>query len=286
MSVTNPLREGQYSIDGLKLGKGTAFNVSSFDTSGYDVAPGDYQPSRQDNLRFGNDFLVPTSVTWELSCLRNKYLDSMGFVPGARPELPGGIKAVDELHRIWKADDIRQIYGAVKFVTYKRDGVERRFYGRPRQFASGARSDKSEWIPIVMNFQRIDTFTYAEEETAVFTTPSVPKPVIRGDGQANSWVNIFITGPIVDPAIYIGAQQISLPGVTLTSGQVLNISSYPWERRVVRSDGINLRPKLVEPYLDQIYLKPGANTAINMVGSGTSGATNIVLLWREAYNTL
>lgn len=287
MSVNNPLREGQFSIDGLKFGVGTAFNVSSWDTGGYDVAPGDFQPSRQDNLRFGNDSLVPTPVTWEMSCMRNKYLDNLGFVPGARPALAGGIKAVDEMHRIWKSDDIRNVYGAVKFVTYKRDGVERRFYGRPRQFASGARTSKSEWIPIVCNFQRIDTFSYSEEE---FFAGSVANGaagnIVRGDGQGPAWLNLFIVGPITSPIVKIGAQTLSLPGVVVGSGQILNISSYPWERRIVRSDGINLRPKLVTPYLDQVYLYPGFNGQLTLTGTDTNASTFVSVGWREAYNTL
>lgn len=286
MSANNQLREGQFAIDGFKFGVGTPFDVSNWDTGGYDVAPGDYQPSRQDNLRFGNDFLVPTSVTWEMACRRNKYLDNMGFVGGNRPALAGGIAAVDELHAIWKGDDIRQIYGAVKFVTYKRDGVERRFYGRPRQFASAARTSKSEWIPIVCNFQRADTFSYAEEQSLVACTVSTPTRLVRGDGSAPAWMDLFIQGPITSPVINIGTQVLSLPGVVIAAGQILTISSYPWERRIVRSDGINLRPKLVTPYLDQVYLKPKFDANISLAGSGTSGATFLYVAWREAYNTL
>lgn len=286
MSVANPLREGQFMIDGLKFGTGTVYDVSSWDTGGYDVAPGDYQPSRQDNLRFGNDFFVPTAVTWEIACRRNKYLENLAFVPGSRPALAGGINAVDQLHRIWKADDTRQVYGGVKFVTYKRDGVERRFYGRPRQFASGARTAKSEWIPIVCNFQRIDTITYAEEERTVATLANAQADLIRGDGVANSWVNIFIVGPIANPIVTIGTQQIKFPGVAVASGKVINISSYPWERRVINSDGLNLRSKLTEPYLDQVYLYPGFNGKFGLSGTGTDGNTFATIAWREAYNTL
>lgn len=280
------LEEGQFQIDDLKFGTRTVFPVSNWDTGGYDVASSDVQPSRSDNLRFGNDYFVPPVCTWEMACLRNKYLPAMGFVPGARPTLEGGVASVDRMHGIWKSDDIREIYGALKFVTYKRDGVERRFYGRPRQFASGARTSKSEWIPIVANFQRVDTLAYSEDEYTVMAKPGAPASIVRKDGNASTWVNIFIIGPVVNPSVIIGTQVLNLNGVTVGAGKVLNISSYPWERRIVNSDGLNLRAKLLTPYLDQVRLRPGFNSTLQITGTGTNSATAATLAWREAYNTL
>lgn len=282
------LLEGQYQIGTLVFGNATMFPVSNFDTSGYSVTPGDFQPARSDNLNFGNDYFTPASVSWEMAVLRNKWMPYRAADRGDMTlgQLPGGIRAVDELARQWRADEIRGIYGAVKPIIYRRDGVDRRFYGRPRRFASSARTMKSEWINIVCDYQRADLFTYSEQQYAVVATvPRQLYPLQRFDGNAPAWYELYIQGPITNPIVNINGQETVIT-TTVAAGQLLVLSSYPWDRRIVRSDGLTMRSQLTRPYMDEMLMQPGMNGVMLYDGAGTTSATKVTILWREAYNTL
>lgn len=280
------LAEGQYQIGNFVFGARTMVKVTAEEAVSYTTNPGDYQNPLSDEMRFGRDFIAPGSLQMELGVIDNYALDG-STIPG----LKSGTELIEEMMREWRADDYRLVWGFVKPLKYCKQGEERRIYGRPRRFAQGRRRPGVEFIPCTVDYARSDTFSYSEEEFGVAVTPSAPGTttanITRSGGEAPTWVEIFIVGPITDPTIKIGSQVIEID-YALAAGKVIQINTYPWERRCVDSDGFNLSPKMigVSPYLDQIKVPPNSITGVGLSGGGTSvGVTQAIFNWREAYHT-
>lgn len=289
MTTTRPLEEGQFEIGSLIFGRGTDYPVSSFEVSSPEAIAGDYQGPQSDEIRFTQDYLTPGTVTIELGIINNKLIANVanpqnvqylpaGFTPGRTLK--------EALTKEWKADEIRGIWGAVKPLRYRSEGETRLFYGRPRKIMTNGFSRKSEFFNGVMDYQRIDTRTYADRLDGAFMTGpfgSVKAMVVeRFSGDADTWMDIFITGPCTNPAIVIGNISITT-NLTLAAGKVLALSSVPWERKMVNSDGVNLAANLLTPYLDEIKLPRGPQQLAFLAG-GTTAATTIVVQWRDAFH--
>lgn len=282
---------GQYKIGNTVFGEGTMIHVSSCEPGGHGTSPGDYPVGQSDELRFSRDYMQPGSYTFEMAALNNKPMLNM-VGPGEEiPDVDGASTYLETIANEWRADEVRLIYGSLKPLLYHRDGMTRMIYGRPRKFVHANRSRKAEWVNIVADFQCADTFTYEEAQGLVTALPTsagtTSVDVVRAGGSAPAWFTAFITGPINDPKIKVGNLFTVELDYNLAAGKIIQISSYPWERRVIDSDGFNLSPLMVgnSPYLDQMKLPANATTGIGLSGSSTTGATKLELLWREAYHS-
>lgn len=289
------LKNGQFQIGSVVFGEGTIYQVSNVEVSGYDVQAGQYAVPMTDEIRFGRDFLSPSTITFTMAALNNFYLQDIlpiaGVDPALLPPLTSGREATENLAAEWRADDIRSKWGYLKPLYYARDGKQLRIYGRPRKFASGSTGRKAEWIDMVCDYQRVDTISYSDTEYGVVVDPSAagttPGSVVRADGSLPTWVRILITGPITNPKVKFGNLFTIELTTVLAAGKVIEINSYPWERRIINSDAANLSASLTgaSPYLDEVKLPPKATTGVGLSGTGTTGATNAAILWREAYAT-
>jgi hypothetical protein len=70
-------------------------------------------------------------------------------------------------------------------------------------------------------------------------------------------------GPLTHPIVSVGTVQIEL-GIDITSNTVLEVSSYPWMRRIVDSNNVNWRAALIgsSQYLDQLQIPPQTEVAL------------------------
>lgn len=284
---------GQYQIGNLVIGRNTNYPVDTFEEAGYGMSTADYQLSQADELRMSRDFLQPGTIGITMAVMDNRALPNMSSLSkwDDVPSLTDSLTATDVLAEEWRADEVRSQWGQLKPIKVcSRAGDVRRIYGRPRKFQAGKNTLKSEWVPVVADFQRADTLAYSDDEFGLTVAPSAlgvsTGNLTRLGGRAPAWFKVFIIGPINLPKIRVGSMTVELDH-NLAAGKVIELSSYPWERRVIDSDAFNLSPKMVgnSPYLDQLKLPPGSSLPIGLSGAGTTAATKATFLWREAYHT-
>lgn len=281
------LQEGQYKFGEFIFGRGTQCVVSSLEQTGYSVSAGDSSVPMTDEIRFGKDYFAPATILITVSAMENHMIDAV-YDGGDYLEFPSASDLMESFMREWRADEVRSIWGYTKPLTYRRLGQTRMMYGRPRDIAAPARRKGTGWYDIVCSYQRADTFSYSEQQYgALDLAPSVTSPIIRQDGSAPTWFEIYLVGPISNPIINIGPHRIEIQHV-LPAGQIIQISSVPWERRAVSSSGFNLAPKLIgtSPYLSDLRFPAGTNWNVSFTGSGTNASTKLSVLWREAYHSM
>ena len=284
--MTAELTEGQYELGSVVFGSSTLYPVEACEPGGYGVKVGDYAVPKSDEIRFGQDHLEPGNLQFTMGVLDNRPQWN-SVLPLEEMQYEGARKYLEKLAAEWKSDDTRGKWGEVRVLRYCRGGQTRRAYGRPRKFVHSALTMKSEYIPVASEFQLADTNFYSDEEFHTQILPDSPGTLQRREGMAKAWFQVFITGPVVNPTLtFSGLFQIQL-NHTIQAGRLVQLSSYPWERRVVESTGANLSPLLAgtTPYLADLRIPPGATTTISLTGSGMSGTTKADVLWREVYHS-
>jgi predicted nucleotidyltransferase len=262
----------------------------------YQVQDQDFQVIRTDENRFGIDTLTPGALVFTMAVLENFQIDNLAqFHPPYTIE-PDDLFAargtiLPILAREWKGNDVRPHWGATKpLLCCDGSGVVRRIYGRPGKFVSAPRyNDNTLWIDVQAEFRRADT--YAHHDIEYYVGPIAPDSpvgsVARDDGDADSWVRVLIYGPASHPVITYGGDTIELD-LDINSGVIVEISSYPWQRRVIDSEGFNWRAKVVgaTKYLDQIKFAAGDEIDVSWTCGGATAATGLYFMWREAYNVI
>lgn len=291
MTTTRRLEEGQFEIGTTIFGRGTDYPVSSFEISSPESIPGDYQGPQADDIRFTQDYLTPSTVSWEMGVIANKLLANI-----ANPQniqtiegLVSGRVLKERLVAEWRADEIRKIWGSVKPFRYNQEGQTRIIYGRPRKIMTNAASRKAEFYNVVCDFQRSDTRSYLDRVDSVgaigpFGTAK-GGTITRNDGDAATWCDIYIIGPFTNPTIVIGGVTITI-AASIAAGKMIVLSSVPWERKLINSDGVNLAASLTTPYLEDISIPPDATVSWSAIGTGTTAASQVVIQWREAYHDI
>lgn len=287
------LEEGQFKIGDMLFGAGTDIKVSTFKKESYEVQTADLPVARSDEIRFGRDSFTATAITFEMSVI-----DNYSIFEG--PEVAVGDYSGSELQEMlateWRADRERRVWNSQKPLYYCKRGIQKVVYGRPRKFTPGFDRYGSEFIPIVAEYQPVDPLSYDANEKGV-TVPVtadgvMPGKMTRIGGNVGAWCRFILNGPINVPVIELGNGQKITVNYNLPSGVVLEVSSYPWERRVVTSTGYTLAAYLINdsPYLDEISLPPNSTTTFGLHESGATKVananTNLIALYREAYATL
>jgi hypothetical protein len=262
--VNRNLEPGQYQIGNFIFGRYTLFTVEKFEVGGYDVNVQDFQVVASDETRFGSDSLKGLPIQLTINALVNKLLPNVAALQKNVPDLVFDDPRVGSFAREWRADEVRKKWGELKPLLYCRsDGKTLVIYGRPGKLAIGKRSSISDMHPIVAEFRRSDTFCYTDFEWYVNCPPFIPEHGVEskvviyrsedlGHGDAPCWLRFLLLGPMTHPIIQLGHLTIEL-NHELVPGEVVEISSYPWQRRCIRlNDGRSLNSKLVRPYLDKL----------------------------------
>lgn len=281
------LWEGQYKFGDFVFGAGTQCVVSSFEQTGYSVSAGDYAAPMTDEVRFRKDYFQPATILMTVSAMENFMIDAL-YEGGEYLTFPSSSELMEDFMREWRADEVRNIWGYVKPLTYRRLGQVRRIYGRPRDIAAPARRKGTGWYDMVCSYQRADTFSYSESMDGFgVLAPNVWKSISRPAKQAPTWFEIYLVGPIVLPVIEIGPYRIQLQ-IVVAAGETVQISSYPWARRAVSSNGQNIASKMIgtSPYLSDFKFPSGASWNVKYSGTATDSQTNLAVAWRDAYHSM
>ena len=314
------LKPGQYQIGDFVFGYDTMFNVEKFDNaSGWDVNVQDFQSLSSDELRFGTDTLKPQPIQLTINARTNYAMTNMLALTNDSRELDFTDRQIGQFIREWRADDVRFQWGQLKPLWICReDGRLLRVYGRPGKVAVARLPHKGQSRAIVAEFRRSDTLFYNEYEWFTNVKPTeivtITRAIDLDMGDAPSWLRLFLVGPMTHPIISVGNITVELD-YSLENGEVVEISSYPWERRVISLDtGQSLAAALISPYLDKLsfpadsaievsWTATNINTQVNQEdfdsyndahwwtdysgpGAGTMGVTNGVLRWNDSGNQI
>lgn len=292
----------QYQLGGITFGRDTQIPVQKVDIQTYNVNNQDFQVQRSDENRFGVDTLAPAPIVFTMSVLNNYELESMSGMSSA--PFPDDLFAnnnslLSQLAKVWKNPSLRLTWGATIPLLYcDKESSVRRIYGRPGKFAHTPRNKAGEnWIDVQAEFRRADTYAHSDLEYFVGHptditrglppdgTTTVTASRLGGDG--DSWLRMLFYGPMTHAVVTYGDHILELAS-TITSPIILEVSSYPWARRVVDSLNVNHRSEVVGStlYLDQIKFPAGTSMDISWTCTGGDTTTQLYVLWREAYNVL
>lgn len=293
--MTNRLMDGQYRIGDFVFGSNTNVRIVNFSKESDETQNMDLPVSRTDELRFGKDSITPTPITLEMLVL-----DNHNIITGE----PIGIQAGEAQERLkyeWRNDGGRKVWNSQKPLYYCRRGIQKVVFGRPRKFTQGW-DRKHDCLRIVADYQPVDVMSYGATEygDTVLPTPvgELPGTIVRGDliergvrvpgGSCDGWCRFILNGPINKPVIELSTGQKITIDYNIPAGVVVEVSSYPWQRRVVTSTNLSLSARLIDnsPYLDEIRVPPNETVHFGLHGTGTTSETNIIGLWREAYTTV
>lgn len=295
----------QYQLGDIVFGRNTEIPISKVEVQSYNVSNQDFQVPNTDENRFGIDTLVPAPLVFTMGVLENYILPQfasssdlpLDFEPDDLFAMRGTL--VGKLANTWKAKQIRLFWGATIPLLYKtRDGDVVRIYGRPGKFQyMPPANDRTTWIDIQAEFRRLDTFAHSDTEYYVGDPENLelgmapgadPVTAERGNGDGDAWVRVYIQGPCTHPLITYGGNVIELD-VTIDDGVALEVSSYPWQRRVVDTNGVSWRSKLIgdTEYLSDIFFPLGEDLDVSWTCTGTTNSnTQLFFLWREAFNII
>ena len=297
MATNRNLTPGQYQLGELVMGPGTPFRIEAIDIGNYDVNAQDYQSKRSNELRFGSDTLKPTPLQLTINVMVNRALPHIAALTNdIRTFNFDNDPNLGDLQREWRAEETMSVWGALKPLLFcGTDGITRQFYGRPGKFAyKKHRQEGSLYYQCQGEFRRSDTFAYSDTEYYVDFAPNDAEIITRVNGNATSWMRFLLVGPFSNPIIHLGSKDIQInttnvyPGGIVPTNEIIEISSYPWERRVVDSHGLSLAAFIVtdKPYLDTIKLPYQTPIEISWSGGNLSGNSRMRVLWHDAYQVM
>lgn len=282
------LRPFQYQISDLVFGKYTDYPVLGRKPQAYEINNQDTQVVQSNEIQFGKDTLKAGPIVFKIGVRDNA---PVRYLANSLPAdlVDKSSKLLTALQKEWKADDIRQQFGEVLPIIYCDGyGSVRRVYGRPRKFEYTPKTETSSFNVVTCEFQRIDTQTYSDTEFFVSLVNGAD-PVVhtRDGGDAQAWYRILLYGPMAAGAtVNVGVNNF-VYNEDILAGDFVEISSYPWQRRVVDSNGINKRRQLIgnTKYLNVPKLPPNTSISMSWSASLTSGDSACLVLWRDAYHT-
>lgn len=240
---------GQYQIEDLVMGKGTPYKITGFDIQPYGVSDGDYQAPRQDTKSFGFDQHTAGPLNITIEILQNWWTR----------DAPVGAKlstgSLGKVQRIWKGDGVRYVWGEMQTLYFcGNDGIIKEIYGRTGKFTYPKGHEKTECYEVIGEFRRADTVSYRSTEKYKELLKGDTPTIVTPGGDAATWGRILLTGPMTNPVITVGAQKFAVE-IELEEGEAAEISSYPWRRRAIDSNGVNIRNYMSGiDYLDKMRL--------------------------------
>ena len=255
---------GQYQIGDLVLGRGTSILVNEFEAQAYDMNVQDYQVGMADETRFGMDQIKPTTIQMKMSVLYNELLDAYKHTD---PNFWKDHPRIEHLASAWRADYIRKRPGEmIPLYLCGKNNEERIVFGRPGQFQASKlmAQVQGQAVDCMAEFRRADILNYGIKENAIEILRNDSHTEIhRTEGDAPSWIRLIASGPMTNPVFTIGEHEIRL-NHSIKDGELIELSSYPWQRRIIDSNRVNLAAYATGsmPYLDRISLQPNRPTAV------------------------
>jgi len=285
---THTLRPYQWQIGDLIFGEHTKYPVLGTQIATYNVNVQDFQLPQSSTITMGKDTHTAGPITFTMGVFDNA---PVGHGYNSLPDdlILKSSKLLTALQKEWKADEIRQRWNWLKPIVYCDGyGVTKRVYGRPRKFTYTRKRPGSHFHRVTAEYARIDTLSYSDIEYRVgLANGAAPVGYTRDGGDSPSWYRVLFQGPQNNPIAVIGGDQIQLQ-LDIPAGVTVEVSSYPWSRRIVDSQGFNRRRALIgnSKYLDRLMIPDGVSVPMSWAATGTNSVSSCTVLWRDAYHTL
>lgn len=285
--MSKNLRRYQWQIGEVVLGPGTQYVVLGTQIQSYNVNAQDSQMPLSDEITMGQDTFQAQPIQFTIGVRDNAPVRYMAT------SLPADLvtkssKLLGALQREWKANQVKQQWGAyVPLTTCDGYGVVKQIWGRPGKFQYSPKTKTSSFRKVTAEFRRLDTLAYAEQETGAALVEGAAPVVYTPGGDADTWFRALFYGPMSNPLAIIGDSQIQLD-LDIAAGVVVEVSSYPWLRRIVDSNGINWRTRLIgnTKYLDQLQLPANTPQQMSWSADNTTADSKCIVLWRDAYHVI
>lgn len=282
------LKPGQFQIGNFVFGRDTLFNVEKMEILGYDVSVQDFQTPSSDVLRFGSDSLKPLPIQFSINAFSNRTLGNVAALTRTGPQSFSSDPTVLQFVQEWKSDATRQNWGELKPLLFCRDdGSVVMVFGRPGKMAVSLFDPTKSCRKIVAEFRRSDTLAYSAVEKVVTPTgtpQTVARSSVAGMGNAPSWLRFLLTGPMSYPIIQLGWTTVQL-SAAIQEGDVVEISSYPWARRVISlGDGLSYAAAYTsETPLSKLLFAADTVTMLSWNATGTNENSKCQMTWRDAW---
>lgn len=291
------LLEGQFALDGYVFGARTdpVFLLESgLDVGGADMRVQDQPHPFTDQMMFGRDVTTPPVWTFSLGAISGEG-DGDGSVYGV----------IDGFAAAWGAWGKRGTPGAVCELAYRRAGVTRVVYGRPRQWAIETPKRLQHRLRVLTaQFQLADSRVYSADWSEMVlgtvhtsTSSGVVFPVVfptffgSAPQSRAGWVTVTspvpapftvtITPPVVGSAsgfkVWSSGWEIELP-VTLVPGRTLTVDT---GTGVVALNGTPASTGVGRASNLAARLQPGAQE-VQFTANDPSATVTATIRWREA----
>ncbi|MEU5742078.1 hypothetical protein ABZ784_29305 [Streptomyces tendae] len=295
------LLDWQYDLGGVLIGAGTAVNV--IETTGLGRPPVralDVDQPSMDGQFAGPDYWSARQVQFD-----------------AAVKIPGNPAAchdmIEALQAAAAGAAVRLAGGEGMTLRIKRPGrLIKRLTVRARRIDPEYRQVIHGYVPVDMEFLAHDPTFYADEESTTeiplgwltgggFAAPVVA-PIYVQDGtlaadrpgwvtnlgDADAWPVIRISGPCANVTVInvAAGRQLSLPTLSLTTGQWIEIDTRPGRRTVTRENGGNASTYLSPASrIDQFAIPPG-ESEMRWTAFDNTNTARMRLTWRDAYIAL
>lgn len=293
----------QFEFEGLTFGLHcpVAVTADGFDQGEDSLTSTDGEHVFTNSRSFGRDSWQPSDWTFEL------HTDTAGTAAEALADYAA-------LEALWRATSEETAKtGEVLMLRYGVAGRERMVYGRPGQITSNLEQVHVGLISGQMAFRRADLLHYDAESRTVnvgmtpasdiggLVAPLVsPITTLLGGGRTGTLTASGVGGDapapfrasitagdsaLLNPSLSGGDWKIEL-ATTLQPGEVVYISTYPWDMGVTSASGAYLNGLLTpESRLSRARLNPSGD-ALFFDGVDSSGMAGCSVVWQPAYRTL
>ena len=291
-SIFPALADGQWSLDGLVMGRGTKYNVQGFEFQGADLRVQDADRQGWDGDRFGVDTRGGRTIRLDLNT--DAYT------------MDEGLAWNRALSAAWDAERTRRIPGAVQCLRWRRGQRVFRAYGRSREYLCDHGMDWTGNIGVTASFRTVEPRFYDDVETTEIVG-LVPDQVgglvgdLIGDiiasgagvdtigftvgGDVETWATILIHGPITNPKFQITDQWSVNLATTIAANDFVLVDPTPWGGPDIRrgSDGANFAGRLTADSrtMPEMKIAPGNHTA-SLSGVDPTGSAYAVIYVRDA----
>ncbi|MFD4394366.1 hypothetical protein [Kitasatospora sp. NPDC058478] len=302
--MTDPLiADWQFDVAGVLIGHGTDIPVEDVDGIGTpDKKQGSREIPGEDGAYPGRDQLGPQT-------LRIRAAIRMPGDPAA---------ALDRLAALVATADteVRRTPGATDVLRAQRPGrPARRMYGRVLTArAVSLATAPFGWIPVEIIFSGLDPAWYADTPSGVLLhldvdpqrkdgfeaplrapmTTGTANPAARpgwapNAGTRPAWPTLRITGPVVNPKVWLEG----IPGAVLDfdlalgDGEWIDIETRPGTRWVLRNGGQGSAAGALRraSRLDAFRIPPG-RTEVRWTAQDATNTARLSVTWRDAHSSL
>ncbi|MGW0822511.1 phage distal tail protein [Streptomyces sp. NPDC002845] len=296
-----PTTDYQIDFAGVLLGPGTPYLLGDVTGLGTpELRTQDVELPTDDGAFPGVDLYRPRTVTIE-----------------AGIRTPGDPAAANEalaaLHRAASNPSVRKTAGALDVlrVLWPGRGV-RRLHGRVRRVEAVTMTQSLYgWIPLTLEFGATDPRWHDDTEKQItlplalddndegFTAP-VTAPITTGvadpmerpgwvtnAGDLPAWPSITITGPAVNPRVWIVETGRALELTNSTGvGEYLRIDTRPGTRWVLRNGTGNASAALTAASRLDLFTIPAGTSEIRWGATDYTNTARLTVSWRDAYTAL